>query len=175
MQSIKGGDIVYLRKYKNMVGEVVSLADDRAVVRLCDTGLQITVNTEELGCTGSTQPSYMSGKVVNILGVPYKILIIEEEDYRYDREADGWCDSSTKELLIFNYKQSFESKRDLIQYQRKVIRHEIIHAFLYESGMDVNSLSCSAWAKNEEMVDWMAIQVPKILKAFKEADCGEEV
>ena len=63
----------------------------------------------------------------------------------------------------------------MVAYQHKVIRHEIVHAFLYESGLDVNSLSGGAWAKNEEMVDWMAIQIPKILKAFQEAGIAEEV
>lgn len=71
--------------------------------------------------------------------------------------------------MVFNYKQSIDSKRDLVAYQRKVIRHEIIHAFLYESGLDNNSLSGGAWAKNEEMVDWLSIQAPKIFKAFREA------
>lgn len=116
-----------------------------------------------------------SGKVVHILGTEYKILIVEDEDYRYDKEADGWCDTSTKELLIFNFTQDKESLRDLVAYQKKVIRHEIIHAFLYESGLSVNSLSGGGWAKNEEMVDWMAIQMLKIYEAFKEAEALEEV
>ena len=71
--------------------------------------------------------------------------------------------------MVFNFRQSFDSKRDLAAYQRKVIRHEIIHAFLYESGLAENSLSASAWGKNEEMVDWMAVQSPKIFRAFREA------
>lgn len=113
--------------------------------------------------------------MVHILGTEYKILIVEDEDYHYDTEADGWCDTSTKELLIFNFTQDKESLRDLVAYQKKVIRHEIIHAFLYESGLSVNSISGGAWAKNEEMVDWMAIQMPKIYEAFKEAEALEEV
>lgn len=175
MQEVKCGDIVYFHKSKNMIAEVVTLTDkDKALVRLCDTGLEVIVDTDELGVTGSSQPCLASGRVAHILGVPYKILIIEEGDYRYDREADGWCDFSTKEILVFNFKQDRYSQRDLIAYQHKVIRHEIIHAFLYESGLDVNSLEVKSWAKNEEMVDWMAIQIPKILKAFKEVGCGEE-
>lgn len=38
------------------------------------------------------------------------------------------------------------------------------------SGLNVNSLPCEdGWATNEEMVDWIAIQGPKIFKAWKEA------
>lgn len=149
-EAIKAGNIVYFKREKRRLAEVISV-------------------------TACTQNYRKSGTVVHILGVPYKILIIEDEDYRADREADGWCDTSAKELLVFNFKQSWDSKRDLVAYQHKVIRHEIVHAFLYESGLDVNSLSGGAWAKNEEMVDWIAIQIPKILKAFQEAGIAEEV
>lgn len=173
---MKTGDIVYLKKDAAVLGEIVSLNEVVATVALLKSGLEITVALSELGATHSYQPERKSGTVVHILGVPYKILIIDDSDYRYVRDdADGWCDTSTKEILVFNFTQSVESKRDLNSYQRKIIRHEIIHAFLYESGVAENSMSCSAWAKNEEMVDWMAIQMPKILEAFKEADCGEEV
>ena len=70
-----------------------------------------------------------------------------------------------------------DSVRDLAAYQRKVIRHEIIHAFLYESGLWQSSFNCKAWAQNEEMVEWFAIQSPKIFRAFREAgvDDFEEV
>ena len=103
----------------------------------------------------------------------WSICIIDEDDYRYDREADGWCDPSVKEILIFNYKQSAESVKDLIAYQKKVLRHEIVHAFLYESGLWQNAYGSKCWAKNEEMIDWMAIQIPKIQRAYKEAYCDE--
>lgn len=99
--------------------------------------------------------------------------VVDEDDYRYDREADGWCDPSVKEILIFNYKQSAESVKDLIAYQKKVLRHEIVHAFLYESGLWQNAYGSKCWAKNEEMIDWMAIQIPKIQRAYKEAYCDE--
>lgn len=62
-----------------------------------------------------------------------------------------------EEILIFNYKQSAESVKDLIAYQKKVLRHEIVHAFLYESGLWQNAYGSKCWAKNEEMIDWMAI------------------
>ena len=48
------------------------------------------------------------------------------------------------------------------------LRHEIVHAYLYESGLRENSEKQYAWADNEEMVDWFAIQGPKIFKTYKE-------
>ena len=56
--------------------------------------------------------------------------------------------------------------------KKKTLRHELIHAFLAESGLSANALSnYTSWAENEEMVDWIAIQFPKILEVFKEVDC----
>ena len=101
----------------------------------------------------------------------YKILIIEEGDYRFDREADGWVDPIAKEILIFNYKQDAISVKDLVAYQKCTLRHEITHAFLYESGLWQNSYGSKCWAQNEEMVDWFAIQEPKIHSAYIEAGC----
>ena len=49
-----------------------------------------------------------------------------------------------------------------------MLRHEIIHAFLFESGLECNSLKTYNWAENEEMVDWFAIQSPKIFILYKE-------
>lgn len=41
-----------------------------------------------------------------------------------------------------------------------------------ESGLDCNSLTPEcAWAINEKMIDWFAIQSPKIYKAFLDCDC----
>ena len=57
-------------------------------------------------------------------------------------------------------------KKNLAVQIRKNKRHEIIHAFLFESGLAENS----SWAQNEEMVDFFAIQFPKLVEAFKEAD-----
>ena len=54
---------------------------------------------------------------------------------------------------------------------KETLRHEIIHAFFNESGLqDSANKFDGAWSKNEEMIDWFAIQPPKIFKLFKELD-----
>ena len=56
-------------------------------------------------------------------------------------------------------------------YARKTLRHEITHAFFNESGLQSSANTYDeAWPKNEEMVDWFAIQSPKIFKVFQELD-----
>ncbi len=165
------GDIVVVKRDSRLLGEVIAIDDyDRATVKLNESGVEVLIDICNLHCTGSNQPQRESGKIVHILGTEYKILIIEEGDYRYSKEADGWCDTQAKEILLYNFKQDPDSVKDLVAYQKKVLRHEIVHAFLYESGLWSCSFS-NCWAKNEEMVDWIAIQEPKLNKAFKEAGC----
>jgi hypothetical protein len=166
------GDIVVVKGDNRLLGEVTAIDDwDRATVKLNESGVEILAYLSNLCCTGSTQPQRESGKIVHILGTEYKILILESGDYRNNKTVDGWCDTQAKEILLYNFKQDPDSVKDLVAYQNKVLRHEIVHAFLYESGLYQNSLNGGSWATNEEMVDWIAIQEPKLNKAFKEAGC----
>ena len=108
---------------------------------------------------------------VKILGIEYTIEKRKREADENLQEADGYIDTSVKLIVIEEMKEEQGSKKDLEGYTKQIIRHEIVHAFLFESGMDSSTYICSAgWAKNEEMVDWFAIQFPKILEAFKVAD-----
>lgn len=47
------GEIVYLKAYKQMVGEVTeySTSKNTATVKLCDTGLEITVSLDDIEST----------------------------------------------------------------------------------------------------------------------------
>lgn len=109
---------------------------------------------------------------VNILGTKYKIVNRTESEDPKLKENDGYCDSSTKEIVLLIYPEDVMNKRDMKKFRKQVLRHEIIHAFLCESGLEASaSVPISGWAQNEEMVDWIAIQFPKIWEAFKEVDC----
>lgn len=106
-----------------------------------------------------------------ILGEKWIIKIGSEIDFPYLKSVDGYTDSSVREIIVDSFAgKEMETgvKLDLKQYQNQVLRHEIIHAFLFESGLDANTHQCSEWATNEEMVDWMAIQFPKIKKVYEE-------
>lgn len=104
---------------------------------------------------------------INVLGTEYELIESNENVDKALLEMAGYCDTSIKVCVVDDMSEECpDSKKDLADYKKQVKRHELIHAFLYESGMD----ACS-WALNEEMVDWMAIQFPKLLKAFTDADC----
>lgn len=110
-------------------------------------------------------------KTVNILGTEYRVIRGSTDKYPKLQNADGYCDHSIKEIVVLDcskYEDDINRIKDLESYEKKVARHEVIHAFFYESGLWVNSFSVDDWATNEEMTDWFAIQSPKIFKVFQE-------
>lgn len=114
---------------------------------------------------------------INVLGTEYAILVKKyDEDEIFDREScDGYCDNYSKEIVLCDMKTQkgweHETEKTCEVAQKQNLRHEIVHAFLNESGLRQNALALSgSWAINEEMVDWFAIQGQKIYSAWQEAD-----
>lgn len=97
---------------------------------------------------------------VDVLGIIYEIIFKTEEEDEILKEVDGYCDNTTNQIIIKFFENHPMNHNDMMEYAERCIRHEIIHAFLYQSGLDVNSIN--QWARNEEMVDWFAIQLNKI-------------
>ena len=54
-------------------------------------------------------------------------------------------------------------------YMKKTLRHEIVHAFMFESGLGYNWEHGSI-GQEETVVDWIAIQLPKIYAAAEAAE-----
>lgn len=104
-------------------------------------------------------------KRVKILGTEYRIIESDANAKPILKDAAGICDSSVKEIYIDRRitGKAEDSKANLESVKRKVLRHEIIHAFFSESGLEEQS----DYAVNEELVDWIAIQYPKINAAFR--------
>ena len=108
---------------------------------------------------------------LSILGSEWTINFGNKDKYPNLADNDGYTDTSTKEIIIDDmseHQDDISSKKNTQNYQRQVIRHEIIHAYLAESGLDGNGACCDHWEYNEEMVDWFAIQLPKIFKTCNE-------
>jgi hypothetical protein len=106
---------------------------------------------------------------LNILGVEYEIIKSNDNNYPKLKNADGYTETQTKKIII---KNTFENDLMNIEgletlYVNKVLRHEITHAFMFESGLDCNS----EWGRDETLIDWIAIQIPKICKAMSESNC----
>lgn len=115
---------------------------------------------------------------INILGAEYTVNYCNYADKAIfeKRGICGYHDGTTKEIVIgkIGTFPGFEEETEerCKQEEKEILRHEIVHAFLHESGLADSSLQYSnGWAKNEEMVDWIAMQFSKMYKAFKDADC----
>ena len=110
-------------------------------------------------------------KTVNILGTEYRIEHLKryEDSMLNSGEADGYCDSTSKRIVL-RIKDEKDNSDDYSVYLKKLTRHEIIHAFLFESGL----AHSSEWATNEELVDWIAFQAEKIIKAWQDAGALKE-
>ena len=93
---------------------------------------------------------------VMVLGVRYSVFTAKKgKDPMLDR-CQGYILPELKKIVLDD-----SHKRE---HQEQVLRHELTHAFLYESGLDAES-----WGDNEEIVDWIALQVSKMSKAMSDA------
>lgn len=102
---------------------------------------------------------------VNILGTEYDVQILSDKKFKKDplisievEELNGLCSGLDKRIVI--------RKFDDLKTQNHILRHEIIHAFQFESGIE-HSWRVGEWGIESE-TDWLAYQIPKIVKLFEE-------
>ena len=100
---------------------------------------------------------------IKILGTEYKIEFKTSAEDRMLQECDGYCDPSSKRIVITTENSDLDNFEDK---QKEYLRHEIIHAFMFESGLGAN-WEHKPIGHEETTVDWMAIQFPKILQVFE--------
>ncbi len=104
---------------------------------------------------------------VSILGTEYEVVVQSEDENPKLKECDGLCELYSKQIVL----SDFEFTKDDVmrvdnfdEYIKKTARYEIFHAYFGESGLRGES----GYAENEELIDWLAIQSPKIFKTFQE-------
>lgn len=108
---------------------------------------------------------------VNILGTFYRIEITTPDKDVRMADKDGLTDPSTKRILINDFSQVREEDPadaldNKVWFRDQVMRHEIIHAFLTESGC------VDAFWHTEDMVNWLAYMEPRLHAAFVDAGCA---
>lgn len=110
---------------------------------------------------------------VNILGTEYSINYKDFSDDKAFEKYTAYVDYWKKEILVCKVETrkefAFETNENLVIMIKQTLRHEIIHCFLYESGLSADSYSPDSWATSEEMIDWLALQGIKIYEAWKQA------
>lgn len=102
----------------------------------------------------------MKDTTINVLGTAYTIELRQLND----KDMDGFCDNIAKLIVIRS--DNYNEVGNFIELQKKQLRHEIIHAFLSESGLQCNWQHIEQFGHDETTIDWFAIQSPKIFKVF---------
>ena len=96
----------------------------------------------------------MTDKKINILGQDYTIKFENTRTAEVLKTADGECKYYSKEIII-------DDELELKEHKNHVIKHEIVHAFLAESGL-------KRYNHDEDLVDWVAWNIEKIQKVIDE-------
>lgn len=92
---------------------------------------------------------------ISILGTGYEIVRKQRTDDPQLIGNDGYCDPTSKTIVVVDeYEPDINNVADLSVYDKKVLRHELIHAFLFESGLH-------DYSSDENIVDWIAAQFEK--------------
>lgn len=103
----------------------------------------------------------MLNRKINILGQDYQIKVQTAMENPKLIGANGICEFFSKEIIVDVAKPEATTFNNLDEFNKKVLRHEIIHAFLGESEL-------RRYMEDEDLVDWIAIQFHKIEEVFKE-------
>lgn len=115
---------------------------------------------------------------LNVLGTIYTV-----EKKKYNESPTfktsrclGFCDSNSLRIIYCDLSSHpnwvEESTNGIARAEKAILRHEIVHAFLDECGLNgcANSYD-GPWPLNEEMIDWFATLGPKIYDAWVKAKC----
>lgn len=92
---------------------------------------------------------------INILGAEY--------DYKEPlaKDDEGMIENSYLQGESRYYKKEIVVKKTIEpeNYKKHIQRHEIIHAFFHESGLEEKS-------QDEDLINWISMQFPKMLEVF---------
>ena len=110
-------------------------------------------------------------KIVSVLGTNYGIYIdVPEREDKVLEGCSGYCDKTIKRISIMDLSGDRCNLVDKEEYRKYLIRHELVHAFLFESGIGADTLWDIAGQEHpEHMVEWIAMQFPKLVKVFEQA------
>lgn len=100
---------------------------------------------------------------VDVLGTEYELTLVPASELR---EFDGLCRTYGKTIQV-RFSEDMLDENDTPEEKaaryKETLRHEIVHAFLFESGRE-------DLCGDEQLVDWIAKQFPKMMKVFKDMD-----
>ena len=103
-------------------------------------------------------------KTIDILGAKYKLYFKKVKEDKTLKGLNGYCDYEMKIIVV-----SKKLTEKHFTLAKKTIVHEIIHAFIYESGI-INYPDIVSWTRSEQCVDFFAMHYTKMFNLYKELD-----
>ena len=97
---------------------------------------------------------------VTILGAVWTVRSATETEEPRLEGVNGFTDWTTRTICLEKNTQGNIGSMET--YMKKVIRHELIHAFMFESGLG-DSFEHKDFGQEETIVDWFAFQMGNIL------------
>lgn len=105
-------------------------------------------------------------KYINILGTQYEVIKQTEKENPKLKDANGLCEPYTRQIIHSEQEPGLDVFDNIEAFNRKTLRHEVIHAFFAESGL-------TEYTEDEVLVEWIAVQFPKISQVMKELGISE--
>lgn len=94
-----------------------------------------------------------------ILSAHYIISVGTHKEIGLDEEFSGDCDTTLKTIRVATDKlvDCDGSVERTIETMKLTLRHELCHAFLYESGM-------KQYYDDETLIGWLEVMLPKLVR-----------
>lgn len=105
---------------------------------------------------------------VEILGSMWEVQLRNEYEDKRLKDCSGFTDWTSRTIVVMDSRNDGNLKR-MDVYMMKVLRHEVVHAFMFESGLG-DDWEHGIIGQEETVVDWIAYQIPKIYAAVAEAE-----
>lgn len=121
--------------------------------------LEIPIRTESV----TEEPAPVKDTtVINVLGTDYEV--IKDNNYPKMKDSNGICEWISKRIIYTDdYVNDDDALENIEDYIHKVLRHEAFHAYFAELGM-------TKWLVDEDLVDMLAINYPKIRRIMDACD-----
>lgn len=102
-----------------------------------------------------------------ILGKTYQIYYLPEEVDKELEDKYGYADQVESKVVIdtsiINDCKN-DKRRALELLKRTLRRHEIVHCYFFECGLDDQT----PFARDETLIDWLALKLPDIFLNMKQ-------
>jgi hypothetical protein len=79
---------------------------------------------------------------------------------------NAYIELLSKKIVYESAEETIETLEKIEEQNKKILRHEVIHAFFHESGL-------RNYARDEVLTDWLALQFGKIKDVFDKLGINE--